>query len=114
MPQATVHLVVSHPHHVREAQPRMRRLYVSDEDSLHLRVALAENLVGTLDGHLTHQDDGEGLELLGEMLAKPFSGRDHTVHRAVFATAPSRPGTHGDTLLVEEVHLGSSLLSVGQ
>jgi hypothetical protein len=39
-------------------------------------VALAKDLAGALDRHLTHQGHCGGLKLLDEMLATPFPGSD--------------------------------------
>ncbi len=40
----------THPHHGVEAQSRMRRLHVGEEHPPHPRVALAQDLAGTLHG----------------------------------------------------------------
>ena len=105
VPFAPVHLVGTHPNHGVEAQPRMCRLHVGEEHPLHPRVALAEDLAGTLHGHLTHQGHCEGLEFLGEVLAATLPGRGHTVHLAVVATASSRQRTDDHALLVEDVEV---------
>ncbi len=102
---APVHLVGSHPHHVVEAQSRMRRLPVGKEHLPHPRVALAEDLAGTLHGHLTHQGHGEGLELLDEVLAATLPGRCDSIDLAIVATAPSRQRTDDHAFLVEDVEV---------
>ena len=91
MPVTPVHPVGSHPHHFVEAQ------------SPHPRVALAEDLPGTIHLHLTHQVNREVLELLGKVLTAPRPRWGHTVHLAVIATASSRKGTNDYALLVEGV-----------
>ncbi len=103
MPFAPLHLVGTHPNHGVEAQSRMRRLHVGEEHPPHLRVALAEDLAGTLHGHLTHQGHGEGLERPSEVLAAPISGQCDSIDLAVVATASSRQRTDNHALLVEEV-----------
>ncbi|MEY4692496.1 MAG: hypothetical protein RIT19_2821 [Verrucomicrobiota bacterium] len=105
VPLAPVHLVGTPPNHGVETQPLIRRLHVGEEHPPHSRVALAEDLAGTLHGHLTHQGHGEGLELLGEVLAATLPGRGHTVHLAVVATASPRQGTHDYALHVEDVEV---------
>ncbi len=105
VPLAPVHLVGSHPDHGVETQPLLRRLHVGEEHPPHPRVALAEDLAGTLHGHLPHQGHSEGLELLGEVLAAPLPGRGHTVHLSVVATASSRQGTHDYALLFKNVEV---------
>ncbi len=105
MTLAPVHLVGSHPHHGVENQPLIRRFDVGEEHLPHPRVALAEDLAGPLDWHLTHQGHGEGLELLGEGLAAPLPRQGHTVNLAVVATASPRQGTDDQALLVEDVEV---------
>ena len=105
VPLAPVHLVGTHPNHGVETQPLIRRLHVGEEHPPHPRVALAEDLAGPLHWHLPHQGHGEGLELLGEVLAAPLPGRGHTVNLAVVATASPRQGTHDYALLVENVEV---------
>jgi hypothetical protein len=78
---------------------------VGEEYPPHPRVALAEDLAGTLHRHLPHQGHGEGLELLGEVLAAPLPLWGHTVHLAVIAAAFSRQSAHDDALLVENVEV---------
>jgi hypothetical protein len=93
LPFAPVYLVGSHPHrHVVEAQPRMRRLHMGEEHSRHHRVAFAKDSAGILSRRFTHQGHCEGLGLLGQVLATPFPGRGHKVHRAVVGAAPARQG----------------------
>jgi len=75
MPFAPVHLIGSHPDHVGEAQPGMHRLYVGAEHQTHPQAVLAKDLAGPLHGLHPHQDQGEGLELLGEALAAPLQQR---------------------------------------
>ena len=100
-----VHLVGSHPNHVVEAQPRMRRFYVGEKHPPHPRVALAEDVASTLDWHLAHQGQSEGLELLGKQLAAPLPGRSHTVHLAVVATPSPRQHADDHALLVDDVEV---------
>ena len=102
---APVHLVGSHPHHGVETQLLIRRLHVGEEHPPHPRVALAEDLAGTLHGHLTHQGHGEGLELLGEVLAATLPGRGDSIDLAIVATASSRQRTDDHALLVEDVEM---------
>ena len=102
---APVHLVGNHQNHGVEAQSRMCRLHVGEAHPRHPRVGLAEDLAGTLQGHLSHQGHCEGLELLGEVLAATLPGRGHTVHLAVVATASSRQRTDDHALLVEDVEV---------
>jgi hypothetical protein len=52
---------------------------VGEKHPPHPRVALAEDLAGPLHGHLPHQGHGEGLELMGEVLAATFRGKAHTI-----------------------------------
>jgi len=105
VPFAPVHLVGSHPHHIVEAQPIVRRLDVGEEHPPHPGVALAEDLPGALHGHLAHQGQGKGLKLLGEVLAASLPGRSDTIHLAVVATAASRQRTNDHALLVEDVEV---------
>ncbi len=105
VPFVPVHLVGSHPNGVVEAQPGMRRFHVGEEHPPHPRVALAEDLSGTLHRHFPHQGTGEGLDLLGEVLAAPLTRLGHTVHLTDIAKASSRQGTHDDALLVEDVEV---------
>ena len=78
---APAHLVGTHLHHVVEAQPRMRRLHRAQEHPPCPRVALAEDLAGTLDRHLTHLGHCEDLELLGEVLYAPPRVGSHGIPR---------------------------------
>jgi hypothetical protein len=103
MSLAPVHLVGAHPHHVLEAQPLIRRLHKSEEHPPDPRVALAEDLTGTLHWHLPHEGQGECLDLRSEVLAAPLSGRGYSVHRAVVPTAVAGQGAHNHTLLVEDI-----------
>ncbi len=105
MALAPVHLVGSQPDHGVETQPINRRLHVGEKHPPHPRVALAENLAGTILGHLTHQGYGEGVEPVSEVLAASLPGRSHTVRLAVVATASPRQGTHDHALLVENVEV---------
>jgi hypothetical protein len=105
VPFAPVHLVRSYPHHVVEAQLGINRFHLGEEHPPHSRVAIAEDLAGTLHRHFPHQGHGEGFELLGEVLAAPLPRWGHTVHLAVIATASPRQGTHDDALLVEDVEV---------
>jgi hypothetical protein len=98
-----VHLIGPHPYHLVEAQPRMRRLDVGGEHPPHRRVALAKDVASTLDRHLPHQGQGEGLELLGKVLAAPLLGRSHTVHIDVIVTLAPRQRADDHALLVEYV-----------
>lgn len=66
---ALIHLVDSHPHHVGEVQPRLRRLHVGDEHTLNQRVLLAEDLACTLNWHPPHQGHGKESKLPGAVLA---------------------------------------------
>jgi hypothetical protein len=59
--------------------------YVSGEHLPHPRVALAENMTGPIHEHLTHQGNGEGFELISEVLSATLRGRSHTVHLALVA-----------------------------
>lgn len=43
------------------------------EHSSHPSVALAGDLAGTLHGHLPLSGQGEGIEVLGEVIAAPIS-----------------------------------------
>ena len=105
MPFAPVHLVGANPYNRVEAQPLIRRLHVGEELRPHPRVALAEDLAGTLHGHLTHQGHGEGLELLGEVLVASVPGRCDSIDLAVVATASPRQRTDDHTLLNEDVEV---------
>jgi len=105
VPFAPVYLVGSYPYHVSGAQPGMRRFHVGEEHPAHPRVTLAEDLAGALHCHLPHQGHGQGLELLGEVLATPLPGQNHTVHLPVVATASTRHGTDDKLLLVEDVEM---------
>ncbi len=105
MPFAPVDLVGSHPHSVGEAEPGMRRFRVGDEHPPHPHVALAPDLAGTLHRHLPHQDHGEGLKLLSEVLAAPLLRWGHTVHLAVVTTSPPWQPTQDDALLVRDVEV---------
>ncbi len=49
----------------------MRSLHVGGEHPPHPRVVLAWDLASPLDGHLPDQGQGEGFELLGEVLDRP-------------------------------------------
>jgi hypothetical protein len=102
---AAVHLVGTHPYHLVEAQPRMRRLDVGGEHPPHPRVALAKDVASTLDRHLPHQGQSEGLELLGKVLAAPLLGRSHTVHLDVIATPAPRQRADDHALLVEDIQM---------
>ncbi len=99
---APVHLVGTHPYYVLEAQPFIRRLHVGEENLLHPRVALAEDLNGTLHRHLPHGGQGACLELLSELLAAPLLGPGHTVHLAIVGSAPARQSAQNHALLVED------------
>jgi hypothetical protein len=83
----------------------MRRFYMGEEHPTHPRVALSEDLADTLRGHLLRQGHGEGLELLGEVLAATLSGRGYTVHLAIVAVASSRQRTDDHALLVKDVEV---------
>ncbi len=74
---APVHLVGTHPYHILKAQPLIRRLHVGEEHPPHPRIALTEDLTGTLHRHLPHEGQGECLELLSEVLAAPLPGGAH-------------------------------------
>ena len=78
VPFAPVHLVGTHPNHVIEAQPRMRRFHVGEKHPPHSRVALPEDLASTLHRHLSHKGQSEGFELLGEVLAASLPRRGHS------------------------------------
>jgi hypothetical protein len=102
---APVHLVGTHPSHVLGAQPLIRRLHVGGEHPPHARVALAEDLTGTLHRHLPHEGQGECLEVLSAVLAAPLPGRGHSVHRAVVPTAAAGQREQDDAILVEDVQM---------
>jgi hypothetical protein len=105
VPFARVHLVGFHPHHVVEAQPRMRYLHVGEEHPPHPRLALAKEPASSLDLHLTHQGHCEGLELLAEVLAPPLSEQGHTVHLPAITIVSLRQGTNDHTLFVEDIQM---------
>ena len=100
-----VRLVGSNPYHVVEAQLEMRRFHVSEEHPPHQHVAFAKDLGGSLHLHLTHRGHGEGLELLGEVLAAPLSERSGTLHPAIVTTASPRQRKDDHPLLVEDVQV---------
>jgi hypothetical protein len=102
---APVNLVGSHRHYILEAQPRVRRIQMGEDHPPYPKAAVAKDLNGTLDLHLTHQAHCQSLALLGEAFAKLVPGRGHTVHLAVIATASSRLGPHDHALLCEEVEM---------
>ena len=105
VPFAPVHLVGTHPDHVIEAQPRMRRFHVGEKHPPHSRVALPEDLASTLDRHLAHEGQSEGFELLGEVLAASLPRRSHTIHLTVIAPAPPWQSAHDHALLVEDIQM---------
>jgi hypothetical protein len=84
---------------------RLRRFHVGEENPLHPRAALAQDRAGPLQGHLPHQGHGEGLELLGEVLAATLPGRCNTVDLAIVTTASPRQRTDDHALLVEDVEV---------
>jgi hypothetical protein len=84
----------------------MRHIYVREKHTPHPRVAVAKNVIGTLDRHLTHQRHCEGcLDLLGKVLAATLPERGYTVYIAINATAFSRQAKHDHALLGEDVQM---------
>ena len=105
MPFAPFYFVGTHTNHVLKAQPPPRRLHVGEEHPPHPRVALAEDLAGTLHGDLPHQGSSEDFELQSEVLAASLSRRGHLVHLAVIAPVPPRQRTHNQALPVEDIQM---------
>jgi hypothetical protein len=83
----------------------MRRLHVGETHPPHPRVALAEYLIGPLHRHLTHQGQGVGLELLGEVLPAALPWRINAVNLAVVAKSLSWQPTHDHALPVGDVEM---------
>jgi hypothetical protein len=104
IPLTPVHFVGSHPLHVVEAQPCMRRSCVGEVHPPHPSVALAEDLADPLHWHLTHRGKYDGLGLLCEVLDGHLPRRGHTVHLAVVAAASSREGKHNYAIFLSCRH----------
>jgi hypothetical protein len=105
VPFASIHIVGSHRHHVAEIQPRMRRFHLGEEHPSHPRVAPAKELAGPNHGHLQHQDYGEGLEFLSELLTAPLPRRGDTGDLAIVATVSSRQRTDDHALHFNDVEV---------
>ena len=86
---APVYLIGTNPNHGVESRLRINSLHLAEEYPPHPRAALAEDLAGTPHGHLPDQVYGEGLELIGEVLAAALPWWCNSINLAIVAKAPS-------------------------
>ena len=105
MPLAHAHLIDADAADVAEVRLGIGRAHLPEEHPPQPRVRLADQFAYFAHGHFTHEQQGEGFKLLGEVRAQPLPGRAHPENVAALAALAAGQPAGDLAAMLEDIEM---------